>query len=89
MTTHENPDGDALGSLLAMKLALRELGKDAVMYLFGEVPLPSEYRFMALDDLVRELPDDVSERVCSSRSTAANERRLGPDHRQLLDARRS
>ena len=26
VTTHENPDGDALGSLLAMKLTLDHLG---------------------------------------------------------------
>ena len=26
VTTHENPDGDALGSMLAMKLALDQLG---------------------------------------------------------------
>jgi len=85
VTTHENPDGDALGSLVATTLALRKLGKDAVMYLFGDVPLPLEYRFMALDDLVRTLPDDVSERVLVA-VDAANESRLGPEHRQLLDA---
>ncbi len=84
VTTHENPDGDALGSLVAMTLALRELGKDAVMYLFGEVPLPREYRFMALADLVRTLPNDVSKRVLVV-VDAANESRLGPEHRQLLD----
>ena len=53
VTTHENPDGDALGSLLAMTLALRELGKDAVMYLFGEVPIPKEYEFMKFAGLAR------------------------------------
>ena len=31
VTTHENPDGDALGSLLAMQLALKQLGKDSLM----------------------------------------------------------
>jgi phosphoesterase RecJ-like protein len=85
VTTHENPDGDALGSLVAMTLGLRELGKDAVMYLFGEVPLPREYRFMALDDLVRKLPDDASKRVLVA-VDAANESRLGPEHRHLLEA---
>lgn len=29
IVTHENPDGDAVGSSLAMKLALRKLGKEA------------------------------------------------------------
>ena len=49
VVTHENPDGDALGSLLAMTLALRQLGKDVVMYLAGSGPLPGEYAFMQLD----------------------------------------
>ena len=53
VVTHENPDGDALGSLLAATLALRQLGKDAVMYLPGQTPLPREYAFMPLDELVR------------------------------------
>src|ERR687886_447609 len=40
VTTHENPDGDALGSLLATKVALDQLGKDSVMVLHGDAPLP-------------------------------------------------
>ena len=39
VTTHENPDGDALGSLLAATLALQQLGKDAYMYLVPPAPL--------------------------------------------------
>src|SRR5213078_1030937 len=54
VTTHENPDGDALGSLLAMTLALRALGKDALMYLATGPPLPREYASMRLDGLVRD-----------------------------------
>ena len=78
VTTHENPDGDALGSLLAAKLALDALGKDSVMYLSGDVPLPKEYDFMALDELRRDLPDDVGDRVVLALD-CANRRRLGPD----------
>src|SRR5579884_928212 len=63
VTTHENPDGDALGSLLATTVALRQLGKDVGMYLYGDAPVPREYRFMGLDGLLREPPDDVGERV--------------------------
>jgi hypothetical protein len=63
LITHENPDGDALGSILAAKLLLDELSKDSVMYLPGVAPLPAEYKFMPLDELRRELPDDVGERV--------------------------
>ena len=51
LTTHENPDGDALGSLLALHRALVALGKDSVMFLAGEAPLPGEYRFLDFGEL--------------------------------------
>jgi phosphoesterase RecJ-like protein len=82
LTTHENPDGDALGSLLATKLALDQLGKDAVMVLYGDAPLPGEYGFMPLEGLRRRWPDDVSERVfvaldCANESRIADPEVLG------------
>src|SRR5262245_40415508 len=86
VTTHENPDGDALGSLLATTLALRQLGKDAVMYLADGPPLPTEYGFMELDDLRRQLPADAGERVLVA-VDCANESRLGPDPEILHSAR--
>jgi phosphoesterase RecJ-like protein len=63
LVTHENPDGDAFGSILGAKLALDRLGKDSVMFLPGEMALPQEYAFMDLSGLDRELPADSSERV--------------------------
>src|SRR5437867_2787228 len=65
VTSHEAPDGDALGSLLAMGLALRALQKDVVMFLGGGAPLPGEYRFLELEQrgLRRVRPDDFAERV--------------------------
>ena len=79
VTTHENPDGDALGSLLAVKLAFDHLGKDSVMVLHGDAPLPIEYQFMPLAELRRRWPDDVSERVLVALD-CANESRIGdPD----------
>jgi len=78
VTTHENPDGDALGSLLATTFALRELGKDADMYLFGEVPIPNEYEFMDFAGILRGPNPDSSERVVVALD-CANERRLGPE----------
>ena len=85
VTSHENPDGDALGSLIAMHLALEALGKDSVMYLAGPAPLPGEYRFLALDGLLRELPADRAERVLVA-VDCANESRLGPDPEVLHGA---
>ena len=41
LTTHERPDGDAVGSLAAMQQVLSALGKDAVAFLAAdEFPLP-------------------------------------------------
>jgi phosphoesterase RecJ-like protein len=86
VTTHENPDGDALGSLLATTLALRQLGKDAVMYLVGQTPLPQEYGFMQLEELRRSVPGDASQRVLLC-VDCANESRLGADAEVLHTAR--
>jgi bifunctional oligoribonuclease and PAP phosphatase NrnA len=76
VVTHENPDGDALGSMLAAALGLRALRKDVVMYLSGRAPTPAEYRFLDLADVRRELPDDLEERVLLA-VDCANERRIG------------
>jgi bifunctional oligoribonuclease and PAP phosphatase NrnA len=85
LITHENPDGDALGSILATKLMLDALGKDSVMYLSGQAPLPAEYKFMPLDELRRELPDDIGERVIFALD-CANESRLGEGQAALESA---
>jgi bifunctional oligoribonuclease and PAP phosphatase NrnA len=64
LTTHENPDGDALGSLLGMHRVLEALGKDTVMFLAAkEFPLPVEYRFLPLEEVFHEPPADVADRV--------------------------
>ena len=64
LTTHENPDGDALGSLLATHFILEQLGKDSLMYMSpDEFPLPWEYRTWRFDGLVGAPPDDLDERL--------------------------
>jgi len=64
LTTHENPDGDALGSLLGMHGVLTQLGKDSLMYLSpDEFPLPHEYRDMENRDIIGGPPADMDERV--------------------------
>jgi phosphoesterase RecJ-like protein len=64
LTTHEGPDGDALGSLLGMHHLLTQLGKDSVMFLAAkEFPLPIEYRFMPLEEVFHEPPADVADRT--------------------------
>jgi bifunctional oligoribonuclease and PAP phosphatase NrnA len=75
VVAHENPDGDALGSLLGAALGLRALGKDVVMYLSDSGPTPPEYRFLDLSEVQRELPVDIEERVLLA-VDCANARRI-------------
>jgi phosphoesterase RecJ-like protein len=64
VVTHENPDGDALGSLIATQDILTALGKDSVMFIdANEFPLPHEYRFFPLSGLVSEPPADLGDRT--------------------------
>jgi phosphoesterase RecJ-like protein len=64
LTTHENPDGDALGSLRGTQLLMEALGKDSVMFMAADnFPLPHEYRHMPFDDVLNEPPPDLGERL--------------------------
>ena len=64
VVTHENPDGDALGSLIAMQAILSAIGKDCLMFIDArDLPLPQEYRFFPLANLVTEPPADFRERT--------------------------
>ena len=80
VTSHELPDGDALGSLLAMHLALVQLGKDSVMALVGPAPLPGEYGFLELEErgLLRSLPEDAAGRVLVAVDCAQETRLTDP-----------
>jgi phosphoesterase RecJ-like protein len=64
VVAHENPDGDALGSLIAMQEILTVLGKDSLMFIAAqEFPLPYEYRCFPLSGLVNTPPEDLDQRT--------------------------
>ncbi|MGO9496088.1 MAG: DHH family phosphoesterase [Solirubrobacteraceae bacterium] len=64
VVTHENPDGDALGSLIAMQEILVAQGRDSQMFIDeGEFPLPQEYQWFELSGLVSSPPADLDERT--------------------------
>jgi phosphoesterase RecJ-like protein len=64
VVTHEHPDGDALGSLVAAQLILAQLGKDSLMFIdASEFPLPYEYNFLGLPGHVSAAPKDLHERT--------------------------
>jgi bifunctional oligoribonuclease and PAP phosphatase NrnA len=50
--THRDPDGDAIGSMIAMYLALRSIGKKADMFCSNKVP--DIYRFLPSSDKVKD-----------------------------------
>lgn len=50
VATHINPDGDAIGSLIAMGLVLEALGKEAVLHC--DSPIPAVYRFLPATDKI-------------------------------------
>jgi bifunctional oligoribonuclease and PAP phosphatase NrnA len=64
LATHEHPDGDALGSLVAMQELLTGLGKDSLMYVGSDdLPLPEEYRMFLLEGAIHAPPADIAERT--------------------------
>ena len=64
VVTHENPDGDALGSLIATQEILALQGRDCLMFIdASDLPLPHEYRLFELSGLVSAPPNDLDERT--------------------------
>jgi len=58
VTCHRSPDGDAMGSLLAMGLILRELGKRTTLYSPNSVP--QQFAFLPLtDEVVTRVPAET------------------------------
>jgi len=59
VTSHVRPDGDAIGSSVAMVLALRALGKDARVFMRDRLPDPYP-EYPHADEIVfaEEVPDD-------------------------------
>jgi bifunctional oligoribonuclease and PAP phosphatase NrnA len=83
IASHENPDGDAIGSMSAAALALRGLGKQVRLYLHPDSPIPSEYDFLQMDGVERSIEPDSTADWTLLALDCGNEQRLGPDHEQL------
>jgi bifunctional oligoribonuclease and PAP phosphatase NrnA len=78
LTTHESPDGDAIGSLLGAGMALEGAGRDVWLYLAGSTPMPHEYGFLPVDRIHREPPSDLEQRELWA-FDCGSARRIGPD----------
>jgi phosphoesterase RecJ-like protein len=58
LATHRNPDGDAIGSLIAMGLSLEALNKRTTLY--NESPIPAVYRFLPFADRIVQYVDKAN-----------------------------
>lgn len=56
LASHKNPDGDAIGSCLALGLALKGLGKSITIY--NESRIPAVYRFLPDSHILTQNPGD-------------------------------
>lgn len=55
VATHENPDGDGIGSVIALGIGLKQLKKKVTLYM--KDPVPKIYRFLkGSDQIVNVLP---------------------------------
>jgi phosphoesterase RecJ-like protein len=57
IATHINPDGDGIGSMLAMKIALEGMGKEVVTYSSDPIPFSLEFLPRA-NEVVSSISDD-------------------------------
>jgi len=76
IVSHEFPDGDSIGSSIALARALSQMGKSVIIVINGDVP--SKYRFLAGADDIKK-PDDI---IVTQESTVifldcADEKRAG------------
>ncbi|MHB1412740.1 MAG: DHH family phosphoesterase [Thermoleophilia bacterium] len=88
ITCHVNPDGDAIGCLIALHRSLTQLGADSVMYISSTEPVAPEWHFLkGLAEVVRgDPPADSGTRtlVCVD---CGNAERVGNDQ-LVAEARR-
>jgi len=59
VTSHDAPDGDAIGSMLAMYHLLRALGKDEVLCVCAD-PVPRIYQWLPGADAIRPAEDSLA-----------------------------
>lgn len=81
--SHIRPDGDAIGSQLALTLSLRQLGKQVVAW--NENGLPDSFRFLRYSELITMPPTEARTFDLAIALDTATKQRLGT----TLDAVRS
>jgi phosphoesterase RecJ-like protein len=81
VTSHRNPDGDALGSALGLGRALRAAGRDVEVWHPEAAELPQELRFLVQDGEIRSaVPADAATRTLVALDSATADRVGAPPH---------
>ena len=57
IASHTQPDGDAIGSMLSLGVALKSLGKQVTLY--NESPIPAIFRFLPSVNLIVDQAGDI------------------------------
>src|SRR5262249_48980212 len=86
IVSHENPDGDAIGSMSAAAPAPRDAGKAVRLCLPAGSRLPHEYGFLDMTGLEREVDPASLDGWTLLALDCGNESRIGPGHEQLRAA---
>jgi phosphoesterase RecJ-like protein len=73
--SHIRPDGDALGSQLALALSLQQLGKSVVAW--NEDGLPESFRFLKESNLITTPPSEPQDFDTAIALDTASQQRLG------------
>jgi phosphoesterase RecJ-like protein len=83
LTCHTKPDGDALGSMLALGLALKEAGREVVLY--TEDPVPENLDFLPGSGYVtNEVPVTAGSKTTLVVMDCSEVRRIGRDAETLI-----
>jgi phosphoesterase RecJ-like protein len=75
LTSHIHPDGDAIGALLGLGLALEGISKD--VFLYNESPIPAVYQFLPSINRIKREPGDIAEYDCAVILDCSNLERVG------------
>lgn len=81
--THENPDGDTIGSAFALKKALKKIGKEAIC--LNEKPIPKKYGFLGKFDDLSLVNNDID--YCIVSVDVADKKLLGNNIEQIFGSR--
>jgi phosphoesterase RecJ-like protein len=81
--THVDPDGDALGSLTAVGVAMTRLGKQVTLLCDG--PVPPRFRYLPMSDQVQPFADHASAYDLIISVDCGDELRLGRAFAKLVE----